>query len=171
MRTHPGLNSLAAFVLAGFALAGRARADSITFTFDYYILPPHAGLQPPVGPGPGNYGSITISDSAVDPNRVDLSLTVLPLPAYAGGALEKFYLNFPTPFKTNHQFYLVPVNAAPGVASNTPYPTILGSVGYVDGTTNFEFANFIFDLSVDPTSTSLTFSGSLAFYNKLPNPD
>jgi hypothetical protein len=159
-----------ACLLACAAIADRAQADSVTYVFDYYTVPPHVDPHTPVGPG-GNYGTLTISTSAVDPNRVDITLTAVPPAAYAGAGLEKFYINFATPFLTNHQFYLVGVGAAPGVASNTPYSPLLGSVQYANGITTFDFANFVFDVTVDPTSTSLTFAGSLGLYNKLPNPD
>jgi hypothetical protein len=159
-----GLNAFAACVLACAAMAGRAEADSVTYVFDHYTVPPHVAPHTPI-PG-GNYGTLTISTSLVDPNRIDLTLTAIPHPAYAGGTLEKFYVNFATPFLTNHKFYLLPVTAPAGSISPT-----LGSVQYANGVTTFNFANFVFDVTVDPTSTSLTFAGSLALYNELPNPD
>lgn len=170
MKQNMGRNFVAMFVISCAALAGRAEADSITFLFDYYTLPPHVDPHTPIGTG--SYGTLTLSDSAVDPNRVDITLTATPLPAYATGSLEQFYINFATPFLTNHKFYLVPVNAAAGPASsNTPYPTTLGTVGYTNGVTNYNFANFVFDLNPNPTSGALTFTGSLALYDQLPNPD
>jgi hypothetical protein len=95
----------AAAVLAMLLPAAPAQADSITFVFDYYTIPPHVAPHTPIPGGP--FGTLTLTDSLVDPNRVDINLTITPLAAYATAPLEQFYLNFVTPFLDNHLFRLV----------------------------------------------------------------
>ena len=160
-----------ACVLAFAAMASRAQAASITFVFDYYTVPPHVAPHTPIPGGP--FGTLTLTDSAVDPNRVDIHLVATPPAAYAGAQLEQFYMNFVTPFLTNHQFYLVdPTTPATG-ASNTPFTAgqLLGAVGYANGVATYNFANFIFDLNPNATSGAKDFYGSLSLYNQLPSPD
>jgi hypothetical protein len=166
MRTTWSLIVLASVVL----LPLTASADMVTFTFNYYTIPPHVAPHTPIPGGP--FGTLTLTDSVVDPNRVDIDLTIAPLPAYAAAQLEQFYINFQTPFLTNHQFYLVDQSTAPTGASNDPFPgPDLGTVGYASGVTTFDFADFVFDVRPNPTSGAQTFAGSLSLYNQLPNPD
>ncbi len=176
--------TLAACALAWLAMSSPAQA--VTFVFDYYDVNPHTSPFALTGPG-GPWGTLVVTNSIVDPNRrVDILLTVTPPAAYAGAQLEQFYMNFDsdpaeTPagndpdFLTNHQFYLVKQTAPAGGVSNTPFAAgdILGSVGYANGAANgsFDFANFVFDLNPNATSGALVFAGSLALYDKLPNPD
>ena len=160
----------AALVALSVAVPSRAHAASISWAFDYYTVNPHVAPHPLQGPG--SFGTITLTDSTVDPNRVDIALTITPPAEYAGAGLEQFYLNFDfdpdvpaspndPDFRTNHIFQLVdPISSA-----------TLGSVGYANGGSTYNFANFVFDLNPNPTSTALTFNGSLAVYNQLPNPD
>jgi hypothetical protein len=161
--------------LASFTLPDTAQAAAITFIFDYHI---NGG--PLTGPS-GPWGSITISDSAVDPNRVDFSLTVTPPSPFDG--LLQFYVNLDLDpdspatgidpdFVSKTLNYLVPIGT---LASQNQSAATLGSVAYTDGalgnTTNLN--GFLFDVLPNPTSTALTFSGSWALYNDVqsPNPD
>jgi hypothetical protein len=153
------------------AAAEAAHANSITFVFDYYMLPPHVAPHTPIPGGP--FGTITLTDSAVDPNRVDINLTVAPPPAYAGATLERFYLNFGAPgdFLTNHQFYLVRQDTPATGTSNDPFTELqlLGTVGYATGAV-YNFANFVFDLKAKPSSSVKIFAGSLSLYDEVPLP-
>jgi hypothetical protein len=162
-----------ACVLACVAMAGRAQADSFTFVFDYYTVPPHVDPHTPIAGGP--FGTLTVSDSLVDPNRVNIDLVATPPAAYAGATLEQFYMNFVTPFLTNHLFRLVTQDAPATGNSNTPFTAaqIMGSVGYANGVATFAFADFVFDLNPDPSvaNNALTLHASLSLYNQLPNPD
>jgi hypothetical protein len=148
--------------LACLAVPGKAQAASITFIFDYHIGA--TGLTGPSGP----WGSVTISDSVIDPNRVDIALTLTPPAGFTG--LDLFYLNLDLqpdipPIGTDPDFlvktlnYLVPTTNAAGNIGGT-----LGTVGYSDGTSQFAVNGFLFDLTPNPTSTALTFTGSWALY-------
>jgi len=101
-----GIAGIAAMSIA----AATAQAASVTFVFDYYTVPPHVAPHTPIAGGP--FGTLTLTDSVVDPNRVDINITAIPPAAYAGATLEQFYMNFATPFLTNHQFYLVAQSTA-----------------------------------------------------------
>jgi hypothetical protein len=153
------------------AIAATAQAASVTFVFDYYTVPPHVAPHTPIPGGP--FGTLTLTDSVVDPNRVDINLVATPPAAYAGASFEQFYLNFQTPFLTNHQFYLVGQATPATGPSSTPFTAgqLLGTVGYANGVSTFNFANFVFDLNPNATSGALTFAGSLSLYNELPSPD
>ena len=76
-------------------ISSRAEASSITFVFDYYTVPPHVAPHTPIPGGP--FGTLKLTDSSIDPNRVDIELVITPLAAYAGATLEQFYLNFKDP--------------------------------------------------------------------------
>jgi hypothetical protein len=166
-------------IVAGIVTAGAvmlavatAHATSITFVFDFYTIPPHIAPHMPIAGGP--FGTLTLTDSAVDPNRVDVDVTIVPPAAYAGAQLERFYLNFGAPgdFLTYHQFYLVRQDTAATGASNHPFTLSqsLGTVGYATGEI-YNFADFVFDLSPNPKSGAQTFAGSLSLYDKLPATD
>jgi hypothetical protein len=134
-----------------------AESASVTFTFDQQIAvaPPHALT-------PGNFGTLTLTDSVVDPNRVDFTLNLTPA---FGVTLERFCLNWYTAKPDNHKFFLVDQGAPAG--SQTQIPG--GSVTFTDS--NLNFAGFVFDLSPVGGPWPLTFAGSLAFFNVLGTPD
>jgi hypothetical protein len=139
---------------------GPAQASTITFLFDCRITNTATSTCSPGGP----FGTLTLTDSLVDPNRVDIDLALAPL---FGDSLEKVYMNWVPAFLTNHKFYLVPQNAAPGVASNNPYPVKLGTVLYGDSV--YSLGKFSFDINTSfPSQTGFIFQGSLALYNQVP---
>lgn len=165
---------LGAWVLACVAMPGRAQADSFKYLFDYVDLPPHTAASPPVPGGP--FGTITISDNILHPNRVNIDLDIQNIPApYNGVALEQFYLNFANDsiLSGNNAFYLVTQGAAdPPNINGNPFPVADRLGGVQKGNdTQVLAVNFTFDVNPDPTSGNYLFQGSLAFYDTLPSPD
>jgi len=160
---------IALLTAAVIALSSQAQADQVTFVFNCEITPHVPGTSCVAG---GPYGTLTLTDSIIDTNRVDIDLTITP-PNTFGQPLEQFYLNFINDTLTNHKFYLVTQNAQVGVASNTPYLAgeLLGSVGFGNDTFDEPGNQFKFDVNPDPTSGAQTFHGSLSLYSQLPNPD
>ena len=154
--------AFAVVLLTCLALPAKAVASPVTFVFNCQIVQTNNDTCVPGGP----YGTLTLTDSLVDPNRVNIDLVIAP-PANLGQPLEQFYLNFGDPFLTNHQFFLVGQNTAAGTDNDsTPYQGLtLGSVGYTNS--NIAFGQFGFDMNPNPTSGAQTFSGSLALYNLL----
>ncbi len=128
-----GIAGIAAMSVA----AATAQAASVTFVFDYGDTPPHTAGSPPV-PG-GQYGTITLTDSLVDPNRIDISLTAVPPAAYNGALFERFLLNFDASLlPANRRAYFVdPATSATG-NSSTPFTAAqtIGSVVFSNGTAN-----------------------------------
>lgn len=156
--------------LACVTVPSKAQADSFTFIFDYKI---EGGPLTAGGP----WGTVTISDSTIDPNRVDIVLTMTPPVQYPG--LNQFFLNLDLdpdtpPVGTDPDFliktlnYLVPTTNPAGDLTGS-----LGAVGYADGTAFYALNGFLFDLNPNPTGTALTFTGSWALYidNTSPTPD
>ncbi len=151
--------------LAVLGLPTNASAKSITFNFNCQIKLGNPG--PDTCNTAGSFGTLTLSDSAVDPNRVDIKLTAL-LPAGYGNTIEKFYLNFEGPFQDNHKFYLVKKTTAAGGESDNPFATAdkLGIALYTDS--NSSFHDFKFDVTPDPYDPApLIFEASLAFYSQI----
>lgn len=149
--------------LSYLAVPADALASNITFVFNCQILQTNNDECVPGGP----YGTLTLSDSLVDPNRVNIDIAIAPL-ANFGQPLEQFYLNFADPYLTNHKFFLVGQNTAAGTDNDsTPYQGL--TVGQVASYTNsnLELGQFAFDLNPNPTSGLQTFSGSLALYNQI----
>jgi hypothetical protein len=155
----------ALLALAALVVPTSASAASIQFVFNCQIT---IATNPDSCVAGGPYGTMTLTDSVVDPNRVDLNFAGIAQPGY-GDRLEQFYLNFVTPFLTNHQFYLVSQTAPVGGTSANPYAGyLLGSTQYTNN--NSSFHQFRFDVNPDPTGTSLTFAGSLGLYDEIPGP-
>jgi hypothetical protein len=145
------------------AMPSRAQADSITFVFNCHFANTSPATCVPGGP----FGTLTLTDSVVDPKRVDVDLVLTPL---FGDALEKVYMNWAPPYLPNHRFYLVPQDAAPGVDSNKPFPKQLGTVQY--GDSSLPLGKFAFDIINSlPSTTPFVFHGSLALYNQIPAVD
>ena len=71
----------------GVTLSTPAQASSVTFTFNCQSANTSPSTCTPGGP----FGTLTLADSAVDPNRVDISWNLTPA---FGATLEKVYLNF-----------------------------------------------------------------------------
>lgn len=184
MNPKPALALAAVSMAAAFALTTRAESATITYVFDYYTVPPHAAPHTPVGPA-GPFGALTLSDSLVDPNRVDISLSINPLAPWDVGYLDRFYLNFDSDpddpavpndadFLTSHLFRLVAPDTPATGAANTPFTSaqIIGNVSYTKGTTSTNFANFIFDFVGNPEDNkSQTFEASISLYNRSAAPD
>jgi len=152
-----------AMALAFAMMTADAEADVITFNFNCQMTTNTCGAPF------GSYGTLTLTDSTVDPNRVDINLVAIP-PAGSGNTLNNFYLNIDDPLLSKLFFYLVTQTAPAGVASNAPYTGFtLGSVQYGNNGVALG-TGFLFDLKPDPTNTSLTFAGSLALYKDNTSP-
>jgi hypothetical protein len=151
------------------AVPTSALANTLTFQFNCHLAFPQTnpGSCATVLPG-APYGTMTLTDVqlAGGITRIDISLTAIAQPGY-GNTLERFYLNFQSPFLTNHQFYMVPVGTpANGGPDSTPYQGLtIGSTAYTNNNTNF--LGFFFDFSFVPTSGNMTFTGSLALFDQI----
>jgi hypothetical protein len=131
--------------LALLATPDLARADAIMFTFN--CIPTNATTCGT----PGAYGTLTLTDSLVDPDHIDLNFVATPASAHTG--VEFFYLNwngsgsaFP-PLGTR-EFLLT--SGGTNVASNTHGPVSL-----------------TLDLRLDPTADTLAYTGSLLLRNTI----
>lgn len=137
-----------AAALATVGAVATARAGVVTMNFDCTMV---TGSTCTRG---SSLGSLTISDSAADPKRVDIDLYVGP---HAGiTRISKLYLNFNylgTEFLGGRSFSIVPMNAPIytfGIKSG--HSLTLDGVG-PQGTR--------FDVSLSPSANGLTYSGSL----------
>jgi hypothetical protein len=151
-------------VLVCLAMVTPAQAGSVTFTFN--CVSDNTFPSTCIAGGP--FGTLTLTDSLVDPNRVDVDLNLTPP---FGDTLEKFYLNFAGVFPTNHDMFLVPQDAPVGGPTTTPYQGLtIGSVSFSN--TTQAMGQFLFDVSANMLAgTPFSFHASLALYNRLPNPD
>ena len=122
---------------------------------------PHQRSHPPAGDR--SRRCYAISDSAIDPNRVDIDLTITPLPLTANALLERFYLNFGglRPFPDQPQVLSVRQDTAATGTSNKPFDgrRATGRPWATRKGCVFNFANFVFDLSPNPTSGAQIFAG------------
>jgi hypothetical protein len=135
--------------------AGVLEAAPIQFTFDCTIV--DATTCAPGGP----FGTLTLSNSVVDPNRVDVDLVVYP---HAGVTqISRFYMNTNVVVPAFHDWRLL-LQTAPAGSYNTD---LNGSIGYiVDGFG--PGVMFTFDLRPDPPNTAiLTYSGSILLASTL----
>jgi hypothetical protein len=123
------------------------QAAQVVFTFNCIIV--DATTCNPTSP----LGSLTLTDSVVDPRRVDLDLSIY---AQQGlGGLKYFYLNYDQSLPAGPVFGLVAQNAAPGVVE----PVAL----VAQGLNNIGPAGARLDLGLYPeTFGVLTYSASLA---------
>src|SRR6187549_1345532 len=83
-----GFTVLAA-TLIGAVIPARAQASSLTFTFNCTILntdPATCGLPT------GSFGTLTLTDSDINTNLVNIDITITPLAGATG--LDKFFLNY-----------------------------------------------------------------------------
>jgi hypothetical protein len=144
---------LAAMACLGvFAVPTTASAATITFNCQVMSAP-----NPDVCNGGGSFGTLTLTDSAIDPNRVDFEWVMTPL---FGTNVERVLLNWagPPAFPlTAPDLYIVSQLAPAGSTTNITGSThIIGSNGQPQGTT------YQFDIRLGENSPSgLTFSGSM----------
>lgn len=184
MNPKPALALAAVSMAAAVVLTTRAESATITYVFDCCTVPPHAAPHTPLGPA-GPFGALTLSDSLVDPNRVDISLSINPLAPWHVGFLDRFYLNFDSDpddpavpddpdFLTDHLFRLVVPDTPATGAANTPFTAaqVIGNVSYAKGATSTNFANFIFDFVGNPEDDeSQAFDASISLYDRSAAPD
>jgi hypothetical protein len=157
----------AACGILAIAIPTLAQAASLTFTFTCQVvtsLLPDQCVEGGSGPGANpNFGTLTFTDSVVDPNRVDISWNMTP---QWGTNIEKVLLNYNTgggSFPTNHSLFLVDQSAPAGSTTNLPGATALfGNNGQPQGST------YQFDIRLgEGSGGGLTFSGSLALRNNI----
>jgi hypothetical protein len=138
---------------------GKAEASSITFIFDCTILNTNPATCTPGGP----FGSLTLTDSIVDSNRVDVNVSLFS-PAPAGATdIDKFFLNFSNALTIggpgNLTFGMVSQAALAG--NHTPS----GSITF--GTSNQGPFQTTLDMKLDPngTDTGFSYAGSIVVFN------
>jgi hypothetical protein len=155
-----------ASVLAILALAAMllptapAHADSITFVFTCQVvtsLTPDQCIEGGSGGPAGPFGTLTLSDSAIDSNRVDITWTMTP---QWGTNIERVLLNWagPPSFPISApDLYLVSQSAPAGSTTNITGTThIFGNDGQTQGNT------YRFDIRVNESSPQgLTFAASI----------
>ena len=151
--------TVCALILACLTFSRPAAAASITFKFTCQVitsLTPDQCIQS--GDPAASYGTLTLSDSAIDPNRVDISWTMTPP---WGTNIERVLLNYSPvggAVPADYNLFVVDQNA------------VAGSVNEITGVTSLIGENaqgsgdrFKFDLRVNEASPAgLTFDGSLA---------
>jgi hypothetical protein len=152
------LTGLSVLVLAT-GVPNQAQADTVTFNFNCQVTP-HA----PGGvcvPG-GSFGTVTLTDSIVDPNRVDISAQLTP---GFGQTLERLLLNFTGTLPPQNKLVMVSQMAPAGSQGPT--------VGSAQICNNCQvLGQFDFDVRLSPQPPpNLTFSGSLALFDTNPPPD
>jgi hypothetical protein len=144
-------------VVAIAALPTLAQAASITLTFTCQVLSstttPDVCVEGGSGPGANaNFGTLTLTDSAIDTNRVDITWAMTP---QWGTNIERVLLNYNGTVPANHTLYLVDQAAAAGSTTNITGTTHL--IGNQPIGTTYQF-----DIRVNEASPQgLTFSGSL----------
>jgi hypothetical protein len=157
-RKVASLSVSGAFALA-MVVGGKAEASSITFVFDCTILNTSPATCTPGGP----FGSLTLTDSIVDPNRVDVNVSFFsPTPAGATD-MDKFFLNY-----NNAVVLGGSGNVKLGMVSQlalTGDHTPTGAV--TSGTDNQGPLQTRFDIKLDPngTDTGFSFAGSIVAYD------
>jgi hypothetical protein len=138
--------------ISAMAVSYTAHAASITFTYDRTIT-----SGPTLTPG-GPFGTLTLTDSVVDPNRVDMDvvLNALNVDASVNG-LNNFFVNYSGSFSSATQDFKL-------VLQTDPTGTFNGTAG--SGTVNLNnqgpFGTTV-DILLDPAGStpSMTFSASL----------
>jgi hypothetical protein len=145
--------------MLAWGVRSEASSVSITFAFDCTIV----NVAPPntCTPG-GDWGRLTLTDSLVDTNRVDVDITITPLPGATG--IARFYLNYDNSVTvggaTNRTFGMVAQNAPAG--DHTPAGTV-----DLNFNTLGPFQTQL-DLRMDPSlNPGLEFHGSLVVYSTL----
>jgi hypothetical protein len=131
------------------SIAGTVQAAPIQFTFDCQIVNPTT-----CSPG-GPFGTLTLKDSVIDPNRVDVDLVIYPHPGVT--QIANFFMNTNAAVPTGYVWRLLE-QSAPSGSFNT---NLNGSIGYTPDGRGPGFM-FTFDLQPDPPNTSIyTYSGSI----------
>ena len=121
-------------IVAIAAMPNPTQAASITMTFTCQVvssLTPDNCVAGGTGPGANpNFGTLTLSDSVIDSNRVDITWTMTP---QWGVNIERVLLNWagPPPFPiTAPDLYLVDQSAAAGSTTSITGTThIIGNNG------------------------------------------
>jgi hypothetical protein len=153
--------TVCALILACLAFSRPAAAAAITFKFTCQVvtsMTPDQCVEGGSGPGGGNFGELTLSDNAIDSNRVDISWTMTP---QWGSNIERVLLNYSPgsgAVPGDYNLFVVNQNAAAGsVANLTGVTHIIGENSQGSGN------KYKFDLRVNEASPAgLTFEGSLA---------
>jgi hypothetical protein len=146
------------FLIALLSWAGAAQANSITLTFDCAIQNTQPATCTPTNP----IGTVTLSDSLVDLNRVDVSITLFGQFSPDVTGIDELYLNYDNSITVgggvNRKFGLVSILAA--IGDHT-------SAGDVDVNPNaLGPYHTRLDLAVDPNNApGLTWAGSLVLYS------
>jgi hypothetical protein len=152
------LTGLSVLALA-MGVPNQAQAATVTFNFNCQVTPHAPGAV--CVPG-GSFGTITLTDSIVDPNRVDINGTLTP---GFGQTLERVLLNFSGTLPANNKLVMVAQMAPAG--SDGP------TVGAAQICNNCQvLGQFDFDVRLSPQPPpNLTFSGSLALFDTGAQPD
>ena len=155
--------TVCALILACLAFSRPAAAAAISFKFTCQVvtsMTPDQCVEGGSGNpgGAGNFGELTLSDNATDPNRVDISWTMTP---QWGSNIERVLLNYSPGGGTipgDYNLFVVDQNAAAGSVTN------LTGVTHIIGETGQGLGNrYKFDLRVNESSPAgLTFEGSMA---------
>jgi hypothetical protein len=142
-------------VLTGLLLLGVVgSADAIVFTFDCQVTPTSPGAS--CVPG-GPFGALSLTDSVVDPTRVDVAWALNPA---FGTAIERVLLNYRGPLPDNRILRLVDQAALP-----TSQGPTLGVSLICDGCQGL--GQFGFDVRLTTDGHPLVFAGSLALFDTL----
>jgi len=148
-------------IVAIVALPNPAQAASITFTFTCQVVAsatPDNCFEGGTGPGANpNFGTLTLSDSAIDSNRVDITWNMTP---QWGTDISRVLLNWagPPSFPISAaDLYLVDQAAPAGSTTNIPGTThIIGNNGQTQGNT------YRFDIRLgEGSGGGLSFAASL----------
>jgi hypothetical protein len=149
-----------AALFAGALMAAPAHAGAIiTFTYDCVVA---SATSCPTGGGP--FGTITLTDSTVDTNRVDISIVlngpkILALePLFTG--LDNFFLNYTGVIPSNTTFKMV--------LTTDPAGSFNSNGGDVNVNLNSQGPkSTTLDFRLDPAGSvpSLTFAASLGLFS------
>lgn len=168
-RKRPVASLLSAAAALAIALVPSvAGAASITLVFTCQVvssLTPDNCIEGGTGPGANaNFGTLTLTDSVIDPNRVDITWTMTP---QWGTNIERVLLNYNGSVPTNHSLLLVDQAAAAGSTTNITGTThIIGNSGQPVGST-YQFDIRVNESASSPGGIGLTFAGSLALRNDI----
>lgn len=158
MKKIRGLGVFGAALVMGAIVTAPAQASPITFNYDCTIV--NATTCSSTAP----LGTITLSDSVVDPNRVDLSVllngpNILALNSNFNG-LNNFYLNYGGAIPANTVFKMV-LGADPAGSFNNNGGNATANLN------NQGPLSTTLDIELDPAGSipSLSFSGSLGLFS------
>jgi hypothetical protein len=151
------------FVLCAGLLSCAAvtQAAQIVFTLDCRVV--DASTCTSAGP----FGTLTLTDSVIDPTRVDLDLVITTPTSATFQGIDEFFLNFDTvtgPSLTGRQFRVVPVSTPAG-NNGTTFVTLTATTSYSSDSLGPPSTANTLDLSINPSnppaSPITTFTGSL----------